>query len=202
MKWFIVATIIIASLETHAQVELSIQASHERALDELGDIYKPGINYMLSISKTDKYKKKRMAWGVILGFTKFHPKEDVFYYQVNETETGTIRYENYNVYQLSANVRRDFILIETLELFYGAEIGYHYVQYAFLSEDSFVIEDNSTVESRIACTPKVGAQFLLTKKLSAFLQTRYSLSMATGDAPGNFMNFFWSNGIGLTLRFE
>jgi hypothetical protein len=197
--------ILIISISTSwAQVEIAAGASYELPLDELKWVYKPGKSYQLTISKTDRYKNKRTSWGINLGYASFVPKEALFYYLVNEDEIGTIAYENYNLYLLTVNARRDFILNKNIEIFLGTEFGLHYAQYGYVSDDSYIDEDATYVEGRGAVSPKAGITFTLTAHLSIFVQSRYNVSVGESNftASSNIFNYSWSNGVGVNLRFE
>lgn len=198
------AIIMIASNTSLAQLEISVQGNYEIPLDELKWIYKPGTGALLTISKTDKYKKKRTAFGGNIGFTRFNAKEDIFYYLLNGTDLGTVHYGNYDVYQLSLNYRRDFIINKSFELFMGAEFGYQYANYRYISHDSMIDEDGTTIEGRIGVSPKAGFNFVFSKNVSAFIQSRYTVSLITqpSDKTENIINYFLSTSIGLNFRFE
>lgn len=197
----IVAVFVCASISATAQYELSLQASYELPLDELRWVFKPGTGAIAIFSKTKTYKKKRSAFGIGVGYSRFVPKEKTFYYLVSQNEVGTISYENMNVYQLTGHLRRDIIIKKIYELFYGVECGYYYTQYGFVSQDPFHSINSSNFIGRIALAGKAGIGYPLSKNIGAFFQTRYLISMSPSNDGENTFNAYWANSLGVNLRF-
>jgi hypothetical protein len=203
MKNSLIAVLLLITVTTGwSQIDVSLQTNYEVPFDELKWVYKPGVNYLLSVSKTDKYKKKRTAWGGTLGYSSFKPKEDIFYYLVNENEIGTIAYEEYQTLQIFLHGRRDFILNKNLEFFIGADIGYIHAMFSYYSADAYIVEDATNIEGRLAIAPNLGLNFVLTDRLGVFIQSRYIASVAETDIQNNVLNYSLSGGVGLNLRFE
>ena len=184
-----------------AQTELSLHTTYEVPLDELKWIFKPANNYQLSISSIDKYKNKRTALGVALGYANFTPREEVFYYLVNEGELGTISYTDYQVVQVALSPRWDYIF-NRLELFFGAYLGYQYVIYGYESADSYQTEDAKNIVSRVLMAPKAGAAFLLSEHVAVFAHLRYNCSLGFGSGnKSDRLNYSLAPGMGLNFRF-
>ena len=195
------ASLLILSISAAAQTEIAIQGSYEMPIDEMKWVFKPGQGVTLTLSKMKERRKKRSVIGLNVGFSKFVPKEDIFYYLVNEDELGTIRYKDMLVYQLGLHLRQDFILQEHIELFYGFEMGYYYTKYGYESRDPYIIEDSYNFIGRGAVAARVGVNFPITEHVGAFFQTKYLVSIGPSDDEDNIINVYWNNSAGLNFRF-
>lgn len=195
------ASLLCLSIGATAQVELAVQGSYEMPIDEMKWAFKPGRGVIVTVSKTKEHRKKRSVLGVNVGFSKYVPKEDLFYYLVNDDELGTIRYKDMLVYQLSMHLRQDFILQKHIELFYGLELGYHYTKYGYESRDLYIIEDSYNFIGRGAIAARAGVNFPITEHAGAFLQTKYLVSIGASDDVDNVINVYWNNSVGLNFRF-
>jgi hypothetical protein len=184
-----------------AQIEVTAHASVELPVDELKWVFKPGTGAVVTVSKTKRYKKKGSAMGVSLGYTKFTPKQDMFFYLVNADEVGTIKYDDMKSYQLSLQYRWDFGITKQVEAFGGLELGYHYTKFGFESHDPYQSIDSDSFVGRIALAPKIGIHYMFNKQIGAYLQTRYLISMAKSDIHDDQFNVYWTNSVGVSLSF-
>ena len=183
-----------------AQVELALHTAYEMPLDELKEIFRPAINYQLTVSNIDQYKNKRSSFGITLGYAKFISRQDEFYYQVNEDEYGTISYDPYHVIQLALAFRKDFIF-QRFELFVGADAGYQYTIYHYLSSDPYTTDDASYIVNRAMLAPKAGFNFLINNAVSIFASARFICSIGgAGDNQRDIVNTFVSPGLGVNFR--
>jgi len=189
------------SFSAKAQMEVAVHGSVEIPLDELKWVFKPGTGVVATISKTKRYKTKGSAIGGSIGYSKFSPKEDLFYYYVSDTEVGTIRYEDMVSYQAAIQGRWEIIIKKKIDLFCGLELGIHYTKTAFVSHDPFQSVDSDSFVGRYVAAPKAGVNYMLTKKLGAYFQTRLALSLAKSDIRDDQVNTYWTNSLGMLYRF-
>jgi hypothetical protein len=189
------------SLSAAAQIEFSLQGSVELPVDELRWVFKPGTGVIATLSKIKKYKKKGSAFGVSFGYSKYVPKQDLFYYLVNTSEVGTIKYDQMKAYQLSAQFRKEYIIRKQIELFYGLEIGIYYIKYGFESQDAYQHINSSNFIGRYVLAPKAGINYQVNKQVGVFFQTRYMLNIAKTDDADDNINLYWANSLGVNYRF-
>jgi len=205
MKAIYALTIVVIMITVGpacAQWEFTPQVAFEQPYRDLKWIYNPTQTYGLVISKTDKYKKKREAYGGSLGYSRFTAKQDLFYYPVNENEFGTIKYDDYFIYKLDFSARRDFIVSKHFELFIGVEVGYHYVKYGYAAKDPYSDDAGTFIQSHGALAPKTGITYAFNKNISASLQTRFTAALLLGETNNDeVISLFWSNGVSLNFRF-
>jgi hypothetical protein len=198
---FLVAALAL-SKTLSAQMEIGVQTAYETPIDEMKWIFKPTQSFALTVMKTDKERRHRSAFGGSLGYARFTPKQDLFYYLVNDDELGTVHYSDYTIYRLAGNIRHDFILGKRIELSLGAELGYHYVKYSYQSDDAYISDGGTTIDSRVAAAPYGGVGLVLTKHISLSLQTRYLVTLsANGERKDDIVNVIWANSFGINFRF-
>jgi hypothetical protein len=204
MKTFIITSLLLLNTigAAWSQIEITLQSAYDMPIDELKWIYKPAMNNMLTFSWTDKTKRSRTAFGITAGYAVFQPKEDIFYYLVNEEEVGTITYEKYQTLQFSAQLRQDFRLTKTFEIFCGAELGYQYTSYAYISSDPYIYEDATTILGRYFAAPRLGVNLMVTEKFGFSVFSRYAVSIGNSDTEEDTVNHNIAAGAGLILRFE
>jgi len=133
--------------------------------------------YCFSALKGNKYKKKRVAIGVSLGYTRFNPRQAVLYYFLDSTTLdGEVRYLAYETGRITLTLRRDFILAQHAELFLGMDIGYQYVCYEYNEESIF--------ETKIGLIPKAGLSYILSKRLGVNLSVKYDIMIGETNETG------------------
>ena len=207
---FITGILMFCCKISVAQIEISAGSGYNLPLGELKWIYSPALSYSLALSKVKERKKSRNALGLELGYMRFQPKDSVFYYLLSEEEYGTVNYSNYQIYQLSAVIRHDFILSEHLSLFIGSGFGYYYVNFQYNQYDPYVTTEGQTIEGKFAVSPRVGISVNFNKSIGVFLHSQYNFMLSVGSLEagsasynsntGSY-NYYLSHVGGLYFRF-
>jgi hypothetical protein len=203
MKKFLIVIVCFVGIpmSAMAQYEFSIQGAFEKPTDKLKSVFKPGTGVVATFSKTKRYKNKGSAMGVSIGYSTFVPKQDIFRYTVDNSGDGSIRYDKMSVYQLSLQLRRDYIIDKKLDLFTGFELGLHYTKTGYEQHDPNHSTSSNSFVARVALAPKAGVNFQLTDHVGVFFQTRYLVSIGRLDFEDAVVNTFWTNSLGLNFRF-
>lgn len=204
MKKLLILIIIYAgcTLPGIAQKELSLSVSYEIPIDEFKWSFRPANNYQLSFSKSDKYKNRRKNWGIRIGYTKFVPHEDIYYFQVGESEYGTISFSDYKSFQFILDLREDFILNKKLELFLGCQAGLQQIILDYYLAYPGQTEDGGYNVTGGLLSAKSGANFLISPKFSISIFGKGTFSVSpTSEVSKDIFNFLLAPGTGINYRF-
>ena len=188
------------AISASAQWEFSAQATIDLPVDEMKWVFKPGTGMILTLSKTKKYKKRGSASGVSIGYSRQVPKQDIFYYLVND-ELAWIKYDKMTAYQLAYQFREDFIIKKKIELFVGGELGLYYTKYGYESHEPGHDINSSSFVGRLVAAPKAGINYQFTKSTGLFFQTKYAISIGKSDDSKDVINLHWINSVGANFRF-
>jgi hypothetical protein len=193
----------LSTLSVYAQPEFSATKFIDQYQDEFRHIYRPGHTYLLSLGVNDRQKNKRFTLTGSLGYGRYTPKADTFPTIIARNEIfGYDTYSDYQVFQLTLGLRRDFIVWRHLELYVGMETGYHFASYRHTIFKGNVKDSDRFVESRLPLIPFAGISIPI-HRFCLFAQSQYNFSADRSSHNNkNLFNRIWSNGIGIRYRLE
>lgn len=200
MKSFLIACFILIATGSFAQRILWYEVSYDRPSYNLYWVYKPAIGNRVGYSFTgdEDYKE----WGFLIGFNRWQPKQDTFYY-ADGNDVGTALFSNYYILQLAVHVQRSFLMEKKMRPVIGADVGYYYYTYEYEEHDHLHDLEGSIVEGRFALCPMAGIQFN-TENFRIGLQARYNFYISIGSSDSRNWNYnpsvgmfdyFWSGSL-------
>jgi hypothetical protein len=201
LRLVVTGVLLCCSVGAWAQWEISGGRFVDRYQDELKEFYKPGDSYQLAVGVAGRDKDARLALTVNLGFGRYTPKADTFFTFVHNDVLGYQSYSDYKVYPFTLAGRYDFILWNHLELYLGLEWGYHFISYRYATLDRGVEDRDHVVDGRTVLIPSTGVGVAV-GRVCFFAQTQFNFSSGESHrGRKDVINFIWSNGIGVRLRF-
>lgn len=184
--------------------ELAGTILYDMPQSDLGTIFSPAPLFQLHYESLSNYKKKLSSVGVSLGHSSMAPQKPVFEYPVEVNgvpSVGKAIYSNYSSFQLFLNLKQGYVISNVIELFYGADIGYHYTAYQYSLNSAANSSEGSNNVSRAALAPKLGLSFILGKAWRLNTQLRYLFSIGKNDNESSLLNTYISIGGGIGYRF-
>lgn len=204
------ALALFCQVQISAQHEVSFKIGHEMPMGELRWVYNSAPSLSAGYSFLREGNKTNQSMGIGIGLFQFKPKEEIFYYLLDEEEYGTISYSNYKFFQLFIPFRIDYLIGDKLEIFGGVDLGYYYVSYRYENKNNFVSENSTNIEGKGAIAPKCGVNYNLSDKIGFTLQAKYNAYFSLGSSDQRSASFnsnlgtgnhFFSTQIGTYIRF-
>lgn len=189
--------------------EIAVSTSYEMPLGFLQHMYKPTSGYMLSGTSFQEDK----GYGIIAGYMKFTPSQDIFYYMADDYQYGTAEYGDYTIYILGTTLKWSLPLPNTDALvpYTGLDVAYYVVDYSVNIDDPYGGYRSGVTEGKGGLAPHAGLNFYFTDWLGVFVQSKLNVFFSMGSSDINSFNyneklgifdFTLSNSIGLKLRFN
>jgi hypothetical protein len=202
-RFLLTAILLFSTLPVCAQLEFSATTLVDQYQDEFRHIYRPGHTYLFSLGVNDREQNKRFTLTGNFGYGLYTPKADTFPTIIARNEIfGYNTYSDYQVFQFTIGLRRDFILWRHLELYVGMEMGYHFTSYRCTTYKGTVKDSDRFVENRLPLIPFAGISIPI-HRFCLFAQTQYNFSAdRSADDDRNLFNRIWSNGVGIRYRLE
>lgn len=200
MRLLLSVCLLLVAARCGAQRILWYELSYDRPSCNLYWIYKPAAGNRLGYSFTGDDQQKE--WGFFLGFNRWQPKQDTFYYADNPG-VGKAIFSNYYILQVAMHFQHSFLIEKKVRPVIGIDAGYYYYTYEYEEHDNTHDLQGSIVEGRFALCPQAGVQ-LNTKHIRVGLQVRYNFYISIGSSDARDWNYnpdvgkfdyFWSGSI-------
>lgn len=145
-----------------------------------------------------------------LGYYSFKPQKDIFYYVYNGNETGSLKFSNYSIFQLSASYSKKFEFKEKINVLLGLDFGYYYIFYTKEEDNNYINSSETNIDGKGLIGPYAGLQYMIDEKWGVQLKSRYELLFAIGSPNPNHKSYnpnagevihFISNSLGVTYLF-
>lgn len=192
------ATLGLIYSPSFAQRELRITPAYVLPLGELGTVYQPSIGIALSTSKFDSFRKKRSGSSWELGYVKFSPSQEVFYF--GDDEPTIMRYKDYHVFQLSLYANNQHYLTKNFTFDWGIGLGVYYVKYEYDMDSPYKSESAYNIEPKGVLRPQLGFSYDLSEHIGIGCYSQYSLMLGKPTGQGYFQHFL-SNSLNSYYRF-
>lgn len=163
-----------------AQHELSFKSGVEFPMGKMYWVYKPNASYGLNFSWIREHNRTNLARGFSVSYFTLSPKSDTFYYLLNDTEYGTVKYSRFLSIQLAISYEWQRALGEKTELTYGLNIGYNFVNYKVEDKNPYIESSSSNTEGMGAICPKIGMNYLITQNVGISLQPKFNFLVSLG----------------------
>lgn len=210
VKQFLILIALILTYQVSASQSkrIGLNASYNVPLGDLSWVYNsaPGIQLNYSTLIPKGRNNNIVAVGLNLGFTKFTPKEDTFYYLTeidNVLGYGIATYSDYAFLQLSANVTYEFRILHRFYLQLGFEIGAYYTNLEYFASDEQMTVDGRIIDLQGALVPSIGFVYRVSELIGISPFLKYHVYGSTSETTADFKSFknHYSPGLGIHFNF-
>ncbi len=192
--------ILFSNLKSFSQDQVSFYSGLDFPMGMFKWVYNPAVNFNFAYSDfNDSGEGHHVSWDYILGFSQFKPKEDVFYYKVNEFEYGTAIYDNYTTIQLMVGIIQNIYINDKIDYYFGLNLGIYYLHYAYKINDPYGGYDVDNITSCLAMCPRTGIRYKFDEEYGIFYQCRYNVLIEFGDSDPGIPSY--NTGLGNSTQF-
>ncbi len=180
---------------------LSIGSDYDAPVGNFAYTFKPATNYNLNLL----HHYDNFTTSISFGYHVYKPKLDTFYYQVTNTDYGTIHYQNFPVYSLYLGAVYDLKLTDKFKAYAGINFGIYFTHLKYNSSDFLSVNNVDVNDQDIYLAPRLGFTFMITNNVGIGIEGKYNFFAPTGettdnDRVGTLYNSF-SAGVRLTYDF-
>ncbi|WP_157750654.1 hypothetical protein [Mucilaginibacter gotjawali] len=160
---------------------IGLVGSYDVPVGNLGYTFKPAIGYGVSVFSYHG----NFTSSITIGYHAYKPKLDTFYYQVDQTNYGTVHYDNYTAISIYLGVAYNFEISDGVKVYAGLNLGAYYTHMAFHSSDLYVDDTENLGEKDAYLAPKIGFTYSLNDNVAIGIEGKYNLFAPTGRAADN-----------------
>ncbi|HWZ04838.1 MAG TPA: hypothetical protein VNX40_14575 [Mucilaginibacter sp.] len=160
---------------------VGLMGSYDVPVGNLAYTFKPAIGYGVSVFSYHG----DFTSSVTIGYHAYKPKLDTFYYQVNQTNYGTIHYDNFTAISLYLGAAYNLQIMDGLKGYVGLNFGVYYTKMAFHSSDLFVDDTENLNEQDLYLAPKIGLTYSLNDNVAIGIEGKYNSFAPTGKKQDN-----------------
>lgn len=139
-----------------------------------------------------------------LGYREYKPKQDTFYYLVNNNDYGTATFSKFKTTMFYLGAAYNLSLSDAIKLYGGFNLGLYITKFSSTSTDAFVNAQDIVNENEAYIAPKIGLNLALTDNIHVKVQGAYNLFSPIGKAQYNSRvgTFYYSITTGATLVYN
>lgn len=175
---------------------LSFGAAYDAPLGDFGQVFKPAINYNVSLLNYFE----DFTVGLTLGYHSYKPKDDISNDTGDET-TDFFENKNFKVYSAYLSGVYNINLADDFRVFLGANLGTYHTQSAV----SYIVDDiettSSTSQTQLYTAPKLGVTFPVSSSFGISVEAKYNVFFAGSSADGSSSSVKTFSG-GVNLNFK
>lgn len=160
---------------------VAINYGYDAPLGNQSYTFKPGATYGISVLS---YSKNWIT-SISFGYLSYKPKQDLFYYQVDDSNYGTIKYQNFTAYQLYLGVAYSLELSTELKAYGGVNFGEYLTHTVYLATDAYAGADADLHENNVYLAPKLGIKYSINDNISIGAEGKYNIFAISGNAAYN-----------------
>jgi len=147
-----------------------------------------------------------------IGYQSFKPKEDIFYYLLNDGEDyGTASFSNFHVNPVYMGWMHTFSVTEPLRVGAGFNFGAYFSQFTSTSSDKIRNSYESIGDLNAYLAAKAAISYDLTSRFQLNCQLKFNAFSPTGKNEARYaafqdnrigvFNYTWATGFGLAYKF-
>lgn len=187
--------------DSDSRYGVSLGTDYDVPVGNFAYTFKPAINYNLNLFQ----RVDHLTGSISFGYHKYKPKQDVFYYQVSDTEYGTVKYQDFPAFSFYLGLTYDLPLGERINLHAGINLGAYYTHLVFLADDYLGGEHDDLHERDVYLAPRLGFTYTLTDSIDIGMEGKYNFfapggHSEYGDRVGTLYNSY-SAGVRLIYNF-
>lgn len=180
---------------------IALSAGYDAPVGNLSYSFKPAITYGL----TGLIYKGNWASSITFGYHAYKPKQDIFYYQVDASNYGTISYRDFTVGSLYLGGAYNLKLSDHLTVSPGVNLGLYYTHFVYNSSDIFIEDSGDLHENDLYLAPKLDFTLSVSENISIGVEGKYNFFAPLGtktynDRVGTLYNSYTGNLV-LTYNF-
>lgn len=160
---------------------VALNAGYDVPVGNLGYTFKPAPTFGFTfLSYHDD-----LVLSATIGYHSYKPKQDTFYYAVDESNYGTIKYQNFTALSLYFGVAYNFELAEGIKAYGGINFGAYFTHSVYHSVDEFINDNSDLHDENIYLAPKIGLNYTVGDNVTIGIEGKYNTFIVAGKKSDN-----------------
>jgi hypothetical protein len=180
---------------------VALIAGYDVPTGNLAYTFKPALTYGLKVLKY----YDNITGSLSFGYHVYKPKQDVFYYSVNESNYGTVKYKNFSVSSIYLGLAYNYEINNGFKVYGGFDLGAYFTHLVYHSMDEFSDNNVDLNENEVYLAPKVGLTYPVSDNITLGVEGKYNLFSPAGQSRYNSevgtLHTSYAGGLVLTYNF-
>lgn len=160
---------------------VGINADYDMPVGNLKYTYKSAPAYGGSVYMY----QEDFTYSISVNFREYKPKQDVFYYLVNDNDYGTATYSSFKTTMAYFGAAYNLPITDEFRVYGGINMGFYFSKFKSRSVDAFVDSSEDINEKEGYGAPKLGLNLSLNDHVLVSVQGSYNFFAPLGRSDYN-----------------